>query len=288
MYYCCRRKTKDLSSCNDGFEKIEFKKSDNFLGNFIVRLPGMWNSTKICEIFSQLLRHILINDMPRLTVLVSGCSVFLVAGWLLLANQEAGRPRVPVQLSGVTERRPDAAVKNGRHLEPAASANRDLFNSRGAGGLRLNSRGIPAPPPKRKQAARGISVDRSHIIETVTMDDLRAPEGRLWIPAAVSGPIDLKASNPIFNVLVAYCQLDMVSYHESPWLFAMGTFHQRTSGCLDDKSLVRTFRLSSLKVSSPRYSCCAVPVRPAVELGGISRLVCKCVVPKVIKCDCAP
>lgn len=208
--------------------------------------------------------------MPRLTVLVSGCSVFLVACWLLLANQEAGRTRAPVQLAHATERRPDAAVKNGKHHVQPAAANRELINSRGAAALPFNSRGIPAPLPKKRQAARGITVDRSNIIEDVTMDDLRAPEGRLWIPAAVSGPIDLKASNPIFNVLVAYCQLDMVSYHKSPWLFAMGTFHQRTSGCLDDKSLVRTFRLSSLKVGSPRYSCCAVPVHPAVQLGHIA------------------
>lgn len=176
--------------------------------------------------------------MPRLTVLVSGCSVFLVAAWLLLGNYETGRTdrsRAPRQRPRAIERLPDNAI----------SGNRELFiQQQGA---------ASAARAKKKQAPRGVTVDRSNIIETVTMEDLRAPEGRLWIPASVAGPIDLKAPNPIFNVLVAYCQLDMVSYHESPWLFAMGTFHQRTSGCLDDKSLVKTFRLSSLKVS-PR--CC--------------------------------
>lgn len=178
--------------------------------------------------------------MTRLTVLVPGCSVFLVASWLLFVSHEAGRTdrgRAPMQRPRAMERLPEYAV----------SGNRELFAQPGAMQV--------AQAAKKKQAARGVTVDRSNIIETVTMEDLRAPEGRLWIPAAVSGPIDLKAPNPIFNVLVAYCQLDMVSYHESPWLFAMGTFHQRTSGCLDDKSLVRTFRLSSLKVSS--RCCCA-------------------------------
>lgn len=176
--------------------------------------------------------------MPRLAVLVPGCSVFLVTTWLLLVNNEAGhtdRSRASMQRPRGIERLPENAV----------SGNRELFVQQGAMQV--------AQAAKKKQAARGVTVDRSNIIETVTMEDLRAPEGRLWIPASVSGPIDLKAPNPIFNVLVAYCQLDMVSYHESPWLFAMGTFHQRTSGCLDDKSLVRTFRLSSLKVS---YRCC--------------------------------
>lgn len=178
--------------------------------------------------------------MPRLPVLVSGCSVFIVATWLLLGSHETGRTgraRAPVQRARAIERLPDNAI----------SGNRELFAQQGA----------MAAAAKKRQAARGVTVDRSNIIETVTMADLRAPEGRLWIPAAVAGPIDLKAPNPIFNVLVAYCQLDMVSYHESPWLFAMGTFHQRTSGCLDDKSLVRTFRLSSLKVSSASLLCCA-------------------------------
>lgn len=114
------------------------------------------------------------------------------------------------------------------------------------------SPGRPAAPParKRRTGPRGVAVDRKNIVETVELEDLRAPPGRLWIPAAVSGPINRAGDgDPLFNVLVAYCQLDMVAYHESPWLFAMGAFHQRTSGCLDDASLTRTYRLSSLMVS---------------------------------------
>lgn len=115
----------------------------------------------------------------------------------------------------------------------------------------LERNGKSAPPAKKKRVgARGITVDRKNIVETVEMEDLRAPPGRLWIPAALSGPINRNdGGDPLFNVLVAYCQLDMVAYHQSPWMFAMGAFHQRTSGCLDDPSLTRTYRLSSLKVS---------------------------------------
>ena len=197
----------------------------------------MWNSMVTVAMFWCSATLYCTARMPRLTVLVSGCSVFLVAAWLLLVSHDAGRTgrsHAPMQRPHAIERLPDYAV----------SGNRELFAQQGA----------VAAAAKKKQVAKGVTIDRSNVIESVTMEDLRAPEGRLWIPAAVAGPIDLKAPNPIFNVLVAYCQLDMVSYHESPWLFAMGTFHQRTSGCLDDKSLVRTFRLSSLKVS---YRCCA-------------------------------
>ena len=104
---------------------------------------------------------------------------------------------------------------------------------------------------KKKLTMRGVSVDRSNIVDPITMQDLEAPLGRLWIPAAITGPIEPNKVDPLANVLVAYCQLDMAAYHKSPWMFAMGTFHQRQSGCLDDKSLVRTFRFSSLKVRIP-------------------------------------
>lgn len=103
---------------------------------------------------------------------------------------------------------------------------------------------------KGKRKPRGVTVNRRAIIENVTLEDLRAPEGRLWIPAAMVGPVNPDASDPFINVAVAYCQLDMTSYHETPWLFAMGTFHQLHSGCLSDPSLVKTYRLSSLAVSS--------------------------------------
>lgn len=101
---------------------------------------------------------------------------------------------------------------------------------------------------KRRRPTKGIMVDRKNITEIVTLEDLQAPEGRLWIPAAIVGPVNTGSSEPLYNVLVSYCQLDMKAYHETPWMFAMGTFHQRQSGCYDDKSLVRAYRLSALKV----------------------------------------
>lgn len=174
-------------------------------------------------------------QMPRLAPVLSGCSIIIVATWLLLGNHEASPVHVPAKL-------PPPGGVDGEH-------NRVMLMPHVEGPKQLDNK-VRMAPKKKKQGMRNVIVDRANILEAVSLEDLRAPEGRLWIPAAVSGPIDPKSPNPIFNVLVAYCQLDMVSYHESPWLFAMGTFHQRTSGCLDDKSKVKTFRLSALKVSA--------------------------------------
>lgn len=178
--------------------------------------------------------------MTRLALFVSACSVFLASIWLLVGRHEAG-------VDGKT----GSGNQSLANHPPQTFAGQRLHDTR----PRDDNNALPptrdlqgARPPKGRSGIRGISVDRANIVETVTMDDLRAPEGRLWIPAALSGPISKKSPNPLFNVLVAYCQLDMAAYHEAPWLFAMGTFHQRHSGCLDDKSLVRTYRLVSLMV----------------------------------------
>lgn len=203
--------------------------------------------------------HILTLDMPRLAVLISGCSLCLVASWAFVAirqqNEEAlaPRPLAKARVSLDVERKIDEggalAKKNAARLKA------DLLLPGGDAGA-LDHGKKPRPAAKKKKAGvRGVMVDRNNVVETVEMDDLRAPPGRLWIPAAVSGPVNMKdGGDPLFNVLVAYCQLDMKSYHESPWLFAMGPFHQRTSGCLDDESLTRTYRLSSLKVSCVRQN----------------------------------
>lgn len=166
--------------------------------------------------------------MARLALLVSACSIVLLAGWLIVGNFGGN----------VGDEPGDLPPRNGGGVSPKPQ--RNLFQ----------------PPikksmlPKKKQIMRGVMVDRSSIVETVSLQDLEAPPGRLWIPASVAGPIDKNKPEPLFNVLVAYCQLDMASYHEKPWEYAMGTFHQRQSGCLDDQSLVRTYRLSSLMVSA--------------------------------------
>lgn len=196
--------------------------------------------------------------MPRRAVLISGCSVFLVLSWALFAilhangaqDSPAGVPAPALEagnLSGsfdkVVEAKAAAAKLRGRVNFPGRSGP-DV--DKGVG----KPDGPMSPAKRKKMGMRGITVDRKNIVETVEMDDLRAPPGRLWIPAALSGPVNQNSpEGPLHSVLVAYCQLDMVAYHESPWLFAMGAFHQRTSGCLDDPSLTRTYRLSSLKVS---------------------------------------
>lgn len=190
--------------------------------------------------------------MPRLAVLISGCSVCLVASWAMVAIHQANQSVAhlpPARGAPVARTVGDAADEGARAdalgLQARLKQSPRLDKRREE--LERNGRQPPAAKKKR-MGARGISVDRKNIVETVGMEDLRAPPGRLWIPAALSGPINNKGGDPLFNVLVAYCQLDMVAYHESPWLFAMGAFHQRTSGCLDDPSLTRTYRLSSLKV----------------------------------------
>lgn len=204
--------------------------------------------------------------MPRLAVLLCGCSAVLVASWAMMATNQANQQPVPDQAI------PHAAVSEAPEVVPLRSEGesppireakaevsklQERMQKHPAGFDRF---GMPdhrgelergaAPSRKKRAGMRGVNVDRKNIVETVELEDLRAPPGRLWIPAALSGVISRNGNDdPLFNVLVAYCQLDMVAYHESPWLYAMGTFHQRTSGCLDDPSLTRTYRLSSLKVS---------------------------------------
>lgn len=199
--------------------------------------------------------------MPRLALLISGCSVFLVLSWALVAILQANEAQPPHaapapalragdrgSLDHIVEAKEKSAKLSARVKLPGRDGPRGEFDKRG--GERDRGGGPMSPAKKKKLGMRGITVDRKNIIETVEMEDLRAPPGRLWIPAALSGPVNTNSPDgPLFNVLVAYCQLDMVAYHESPWLFAMGAFHQRTSGCLDDPSLTRTYRLSSLKVS---------------------------------------
>lgn len=190
--------------------------------------------------------------MPRLAVLISGCSVCLVASWAMVAIHQANQGVAqipPVQRAPVARTAGEAAAAQAK--ADALGLKALLQSGQDERGEELDRLGKKAPPAKKKRmGARGIAVDRKNIVETVEMEDLRAPPGHLWIPAALSGPINNKGGDPLFNVLVAYCQLDMVAYHESPWLFAMGAFHQRQSGCLDDPSLTRTYRLSSLKVST--------------------------------------
>lgn len=168
--------------------------------------------------------------MARLALLVSACSIVLLAGWLLVGNFG----------ENVGDKPGGLPPGNGGGVSPKPQ--RNLF------------KGVPpikkSMLPKKKQIMKGVIVDRNSIVESVSLKDLEAPPGRLWIPASVAGPIDRNKPEPLFNVLVAYCQLDMASYHEKPWEYAMGTFHQRQSGCLDDQSLVRTYRLSSLMVSA--------------------------------------
>lgn len=180
--------------------------------------------------------------MPRLALLLSGCSAFLVATWLVAGNHEASLRATPVQQASLH------SLHAGHNVANEEGANRDLNEP-------MRAFQADKGAPKKKGPMKGVGVDRANIREDVTLDELQAPEGRMWIPAAIAGPIEHDAPKPLFNVLVAYCQLDMASYHDTPWLFAMGTFHQRHSGCLDDKSLVRTYRLSDLMVS--QCYCCA-------------------------------
>jgi len=205
--------------------------------------------------------------MPRLAVLLCGCSAVLIASWVLVATNQANQPPIPQQAMPHSTIPGEAAVmpfrSEGEPSPPIRDAKeqvsklKERLQKRPAG---IDRFGIPpdhrgelergAPPTrKRRTGPRGVTVDRKNIVETVELEDLKAPPGRLWIPAALSGPINRNgAGHPLSSVLVAYCQLDMVAYHESPWLYAMGAFHQRTSGCLDDPSLTRTYRLSSLTV----------------------------------------
>lgn len=189
------------------------------------------------------------SSMPRLAVLISGCSMCLVASWAMVAIHQANQDLAPPPpVAGVLGDDPAIAKADAVGLQarlgqsPGSDARREELQ-------RTGWLAPAAAAKKKRMGQRGISVDRKNIVETVEMEDLRAPPGRLWIPAALSGPVNRQGGDPLFNVLVAYCQLDMVAYHEAPWMFAMGAFHQRTSGCLDDPSLTRTYRLSSLKVS---------------------------------------
>lgn len=189
--------------------------------------------------------------MPRLAVLISGCAVFLVAGWAVVAINQANQDLVQPPVQGGPVVGPRSAIEGAK--ADAAELRPHLHKSLGRDGPgeERNRDGRPVPSAKKKRLGlKGITVDRKNIVETVEMEDLRAPPGRLWIPASVNGPINNQGGDPLFNVLVAYCQLDMAAYHESPWKFAMGAFHQRTSGCLDDPTMRRTYRLSSLKVSA--------------------------------------
>lgn len=204
--------------------------------------------------------HSTLQAMPRLAVLVSGCSVCLVASWAFVAIRQQNEAVTPhPQAVGARISLEDEPARIDGQAKRAARL-KDSLKPPDEHREALNVVGKKRPAKaKKRSGVKSVSVDRKNIVETVTMDDLRAPPGRLWIPAALSGPINYKdGSDPLFNVLVAYCQLDMKSYHESPWLFAMGPFHQRTSGCLDDPSLTRTYRLSSLKVSMIPHQCICI------------------------------
>lgn len=193
------------------------------------------------------------GSMGRLAVVVSLSSVLLVAAWVFVGSggsvtTNATTNNAATNFPGYTPR------KNSRST--AAEAPDNEGRQPGEEDRRLPSK-VTRPQPdrhsprtKKKKTMKGVQVDRNNVIEDVTMQDLEAPEGRLWIPAAIVGPVRPSDANPLHHVLVAYCQLDMKAYHETPWKFAMGTFHQRQSGCLSDKSLVRTYRLSSLAVSA--------------------------------------
>lgn len=184
--------------------------------------------------------------MARLAILVSASSIFLVATWLLvMANHNHEYVH---RLDG-----PPNFTRDIDHGSPPPDGvlPPDAVKAVEATKLEIQQ-DLQA---KRKRTVKGVTVDRKAVIEDVSLDDLRAPEGRMWIPAAIIGPLNPKALDPFFHVLVAYCQLDMAAYHETPWLFAMGTFHQRHSGCLTDPNLVKTYRLSSLAVSSHLEIC---------------------------------
>lgn len=177
--------------------------------------------------------------MRRISILVSGCSVLFLTGWLVVVATFK-----QTRLANETFSSPDRLVDHGAPA-PVRQLPEDVVGQ------------IPAPKEvnfgdlkgKSKMRSRGVVVDRRTVIEDVTLDDLRAPEGRLWIPASMLGPVKPGSVDPFGDVLVAYCLLDMAAYHETPWLFAMGTFHQRQSGCVTDPSLVKTYRLSDLEVS---------------------------------------
>lgn len=219
--------------------------------------------------------------MPRLAVLFTGCSVFLVASWAMVAIHQANQDLVPRP----SQQEPPSVARTDGAKVDAVVLQAPLKQSPGPDVRReeLERARKPAPLAKKKrEGARGIAVDRKNIVETVEMEDLRAPPGRLWIPAALSGPINHKGGDPLFTVLVAYCQLDMDAYHEGPWLFAMGAFHQRVSGCLDDPSLTRTYRLSSLKVRPVGWWVYKVTPKYKVWQVAHERSVCE----KVVQGDC--
>lgn len=191
--------------------------------------------------------------MGRLAVVVSLSSALLVVVWLLVGSGGSTTTNGTAN-SAATKFPGDTLRKNSRIT--AAEGPDDEGGHPREEGRRLPSKvtklqPVRHPPrAKKKRPIKGVQVDRRNVIEEVTMQDLEAPEGRLWIPAAILGPVRTTYVDPLHDVLVAYCQLDMKAYHETPWMFAMGTFHQRQSGCLSDEALVRTYRLSSLAVSS--------------------------------------
>lgn len=221
--------------------------------------------------------------MGRIVVLVSACSVFLVAGWLLVitggdrsnSNEKlaASVPAVrKVDLSVDKERQsaerllPQQTDKKIKGINPAATGPvKGRKDDQDVGKRRPVKGGL-------KGMQKGVQPDRRNVIEDVSLEDFEAPEGKLWIPAAMVGPVNVDGSDPLHDVTVAYCQLDMQAYHEAPWLFAMGVYHQRQSGCLDDKSLVRNYRLSSLAVRNVLWS-----IYLTVDLSTVVFILSSCV-----------
>ncbi|CAM9339983.1 unnamed protein product, partial [Ectocarpus fasciculatus] len=140
--------------------------------------------------------------MPRLAVLISGCSVFLVLSWAMVAIRQANQPQFPSSAPTILPAAAEArkAADGVQQQYPAAKLKTRFQAPEGMdqGGRELDRNG--KPKKKKTGGARGITVDRKNIVETVEMDDLRAPPGRLWIPAALAGPINHDSpDNPLFN-----------------------------------------------------------------------------------------
>ncbi|CAM9374267.1 unnamed protein product [Choristocarpus tenellus] len=103
---------------------------------------------------------------------------------------------------------------------------------------------------KKIKSPMGVLVDPKNVTESVSLQDLEAPPGKLWLPVSVGKSNGKRGEGrrgrAFDNILVAYCLMDMDAYHEKPWAFAMGTSLQRRSGCNRNKDLTRTYRLNSL------------------------------------------
>lgn len=124
--------------------------------------------------------------MTRLAALLSGCSAFLVASWLLVGSYDQKRVQRP---------------RGGRKYPATAEIPKQSL-----GRNRLGER--KAPPVKLNSVTKGVVINKKKLLDSVTLEDLQAPSGRLWIPAALSGSVNKNSPNPLLNVMVAFCQVN--------------------------------------------------------------------------------